>query len=106
MPNDQEMKDALREEFKRQVNLWNTANYEKLAERFDENIIMKKLDDPGSVIGIGNVLAYLRYAERTSSSRALASTKLGVSNPSVKDLWTGTKMSRASRRRPDWTRIL
>jgi hypothetical protein len=67
MPNDQEMKDALREEFKHQINLWNATNYDKLAERFDENIIMKKLDDPGSVIGIGNVLAYLNKNQKSKA---------------------------------------
>lgn len=67
MPHDQEMKDALREEFKRQVDLWNATNYEKLAERFDVNIIMKKLDDPDSVIGIGNVVAYLTKNQKSKA---------------------------------------
>lgn len=64
MPNDQEMKDALLRQFRDQVDLWNGTNYDRLAERFDVNIIMKKLDDPDSVIGIGNVLTYLNKNQK------------------------------------------
>jgi hypothetical protein len=42
------------------IELWNDGNYEDLAELFDVDIIMKKLDDPGSVNGMGNALVYLK----------------------------------------------
>jgi len=45
--------------FNEACELWNAANYDKLAERFDADIIMKKLDDAGSIVGIGNALVYL-----------------------------------------------
>jgi hypothetical protein len=44
---------------------WNQADYEKLAEVLDSDIIMKKLDDAGSVAGIGNVLVYLNYNQKS-----------------------------------------
>jgi hypothetical protein len=46
--------------FKLANKLWNDVNYDDLGELFDVDIIMKKLDDPGSVVGIGNALTYLK----------------------------------------------
>ncbi len=46
------------------VKLWNAADYDKLAESFDEDIVIKKLDDPGSVSGIGNVLVYFNKNQK------------------------------------------
>ena len=51
--------EKLREVFDKACQEWNAAKYDELAKRFDVDIIMKKLDDPGSVSGIGNVLVYL-----------------------------------------------
>ena len=47
------------------LKLWNKGDYDKLAEVFDADIIIKKLDDPGSVSGIGNVLTYLNKNQKT-----------------------------------------
>jgi len=46
------------------LKLWNEAKYDDLAKVFDEDIIIKKLDDPGSVSGIGNVLVYLDKSQK------------------------------------------
>jgi len=53
------MATDLRREFDEEIALWNAANYNELGKRFDVDVIMKRLDDPGSVVGIGNVLVYL-----------------------------------------------
>ncbi len=65
MPSEQQMKDELRREFERGCDLWNAAKYEELGKGFDVDIIMKKLDDPGSVVGIGNTLVYLNSNQRS-----------------------------------------
>jgi hypothetical protein len=49
----------LQQIFEDSYKLWNEGRYDDLAKRFDVDIIMKRLDDPGSVSGIGNVLVYL-----------------------------------------------
>jgi hypothetical protein len=64
MSTEQEMKDELRREFERGCQLWNAADYNELGKRFDVDVVMKKLDDPGSMIGIGNTLVYLNENQK------------------------------------------
>lgn len=65
MSTEQEMKDDLKKEFAQGCDLWNAADYDALGKRFDVDIIMKKLDDPGSVCGIGNTLVYLNENQKS-----------------------------------------
>ncbi len=58
------MPTSLEDVFKHAWDEWNRGDYNKLGERFDVNIIMKKLDDPGSVVGIGNALVYLNENQK------------------------------------------
>ena len=58
------MPTSLEDVFKHAWDEWNRGDYNKLGERFDVNIIMKKLDDPGSVVGIGNAFVYLNENQK------------------------------------------
>lgn len=53
------MATDLQTAFDEACRLWNEQKYDELGKHFDVDIIMKKLDDPGSIVGIGNVLVYL-----------------------------------------------
>lgn|ERR1039458_6637550 len=53
------MSTDLRQAFKKACDLFNDAKYTELAPLMDIDIIMKRVDDPGSVVGIGNVITYL-----------------------------------------------
>jgi hypothetical protein len=65
MANKAEETTKLETLLRHSAKLWNAADYNKLAEVFDADIIMKKLDDPGSVSGIGNVVAYLNFSQKS-----------------------------------------
>jgi hypothetical protein len=65
MATEQQMQDDLLKEFNLGCQLWNAADYDELAKGFDVDIIMKKLDDPGSVSGIGNALVYLNKNQKS-----------------------------------------
>jgi hypothetical protein len=54
------MSANLRETFEKVIEHFNAAEYDKLLTFMDADIIMKKVDDPGSVVGIGNVFNYLK----------------------------------------------
>lgn len=69
MANEQQMKAELEQEFHRGCDLWNDAKYDELGKSFDVDIIMKKLDDPGSVVGIGNALVYLNENQKSKRPR-------------------------------------
>src|SRR5258708_14191281 len=56
-------KDLL-EAFKQAAQLFNTGNMEEVGEIFDSDVIMKRVGDPGPVVGIGNVIAYLKRQKR------------------------------------------
>jgi hypothetical protein len=64
MATEEQMREELKNEFDRGVQLWNAADYDELGKGFDVDIIMKKLDDPGSVVGIGNALVYLNANQK------------------------------------------
>lgn len=55
----------LKELLDQSVKLWNAGKYDELANSFDSDITMKKLDDAGSVSGIGNVLVYLNKNQKS-----------------------------------------
>ena len=54
------MSAHLREAFDLVINHFNKTEYDELLRLMDGDIIMKKVDDPGSVVGIGNVISYLK----------------------------------------------
>jgi hypothetical protein len=56
-------KDLL-EAFIQAAQLFNTGNIDEVGEIFDSDVIMKRVGDPGSVVGIGNVIAYLKRQKR------------------------------------------
>ncbi len=45
--------------FNNAVGFFNNGNYNTLLQYLHDTIIMKRVDDPTSVIGVGNVIAYL-----------------------------------------------
>jgi hypothetical protein len=54
------MSKDLRQTFAATCDLFNDGKYEELLPAMHIDIVMKRVDDPGSVIGIGNVSAYLK----------------------------------------------
>jgi hypothetical protein len=54
------MSAHLKEAFDLVINHFNKTEYDELLPFMDGDIIMKKVDDPGSVVGIGNVINYLK----------------------------------------------
>jgi hypothetical protein len=53
------MSTDLKQAFNEVCELFNGASYDDLRPLMDIDIILKKVDDPGSVAGIGNVITYL-----------------------------------------------
>jgi hypothetical protein len=53
------MSKDLMDTFKTACGLFNDSKYDELRPLMDIDIIMKRVDDPGSVVGIGNVITYL-----------------------------------------------
>ena len=54
------MSANLKETFYLAISHFNRTDYDELLPLMDGEIIMKKVDDPGSVVGIGNVINYLK----------------------------------------------
>jgi hypothetical protein len=52
------MATDLGEAFDLVLVVFNNADYEKLAEQMHPDIVFKRVDDPDSIVGIGNVKAY------------------------------------------------
>lgn len=44
--------------------LFNEGRYDELGQFFDQDAIMKRVDDPGSISGIGNLMAYLKTHQK------------------------------------------
>lgn len=76
MAEDQEKEkealDALIKTYDKVVAHWNKAEYDELAELCDANIILKKVDDSDSIVGIGNVLVYLNKLQKPKKPQFLA----------------------------------
>jgi hypothetical protein len=58
------MAKDLRQAFQHAAELFNGGNMDEVGEIFDSDVIMKRVGDPGSVVGIGNVIAYLKRQKR------------------------------------------
>jgi hypothetical protein len=54
------MSTILHEAFKEACKLFNAGKYEELGKVSDPDVIMKRVDDPGSIAGIGNFVVYLK----------------------------------------------
>jgi hypothetical protein len=54
------MATDLNEAFEMALVLFNNADYEKLAEQMHSDIVFKRVDDPDSIVGIGNVQVYFK----------------------------------------------
>jgi hypothetical protein len=58
------MSKNLEQTFYDAIGAFNRGKYEEeLAPLLDPDIILKRVDDPGSVVGIGNVMAYLKFRQ-------------------------------------------
>ncbi len=53
------MSASLATAFGEVCNLFNRKDYDGLAKCCDTDFIMKKVDDAGSIVGLGNVIVYL-----------------------------------------------
>lgn len=58
------MSTDLQQTFYQAAELFNAGEYDKLCALFDIDAIMKRVDDPGSIVGIGNLLAYLNTHQK------------------------------------------
>jgi len=58
------MAKGLEDSFDEAIGAFNSRDYEKLVTLLDPDVILKRVDDPGSVVGIGNVMAYLSGRQR------------------------------------------
>jgi hypothetical protein len=54
----------LEKAFFKAVKLFNTGHYDELGGMCDPNVIMKKVDDPGSIAGLGNLVVYLNTQQK------------------------------------------
>ncbi len=58
------MSKNLEQAFYEAIAAFNRGKYEEeLAPLLDPDIILKRVDDPGSVVGFANVMAYLRFQQ-------------------------------------------
>lgn len=63
------MSTDLRQAFDIACALFNEGKYDDLRPFMHIDIIMKLVDDPGSVVGIGNVITYLNGHQATKGPR-------------------------------------
>jgi hypothetical protein len=54
----------LEKAFWKAVKLFNATQYDELGGMCDLDVIMKKVDDPGSITGIGNLIVYLNTQQK------------------------------------------
>jgi hypothetical protein len=57
-------KDLLMQAFEQASKLYNAGDYDKLGALLDIDVMLKRVDDPGYVAGIGNVIAYLNTHQK------------------------------------------
>lgn len=50
-------------------NFFNRGNYNDLAKRCDTDVIMKKVDDAGSIVGLGNFITYLNTHQASQNPK-------------------------------------
>ena len=58
------MANDLQQAFQEAGEFFNSGDMDQVGEIFDSEVIMKRIGDPGSVVGIGNVIAYLKRQKR------------------------------------------
>jgi hypothetical protein len=58
------MAKDLQKAFQEAGEFFNSGDMDQVGEIFDSEVIMKRIGDPGSVVGIGNVIAYLKRQKR------------------------------------------
>ncbi|MFZ2059471.1 MAG: hypothetical protein WAU82_00525 [Candidatus Binatus sp.] len=58
------MATDLKKAFEQVSTLFNQGKYDELGQFFDVDAIMKRVDDPGSISGIGNLIAYLNTHQK------------------------------------------
>jgi len=63
------MSTDLKETFFTACDLFNRRKYDDLRPLMHTDIIMKLVDDPGSVVGIGNVITYLNGHQATKEPK-------------------------------------
>ena len=59
------MAKELRQAFDQASELFNAGNYNELGAILSSNVILKRVGDPGSIVGIGNVMAYLNTHQKS-----------------------------------------
>lgn len=59
------MATDLQQAFKQAAALFNAGKYDELGALFHVDAIMKRVDDPGSIVGIGNLVAYLNTHQKS-----------------------------------------
>jgi len=57
-------KDLLLDAFEQACKVYNAGEYDKLGALLDTDIIFKRVDDATSVVGIGNVIAYMNTHQK------------------------------------------
>src|ERR1700746_2719431 len=50
--------------FEQAAKLFNDGSYDQLGRLFHLDAIMKRVDDPGSIVGLGNLIAYLNTHQK------------------------------------------
>ncbi len=59
------MSNDLSQTFKHATDLFNRGSYDELGALLHIDAILKRVDDPGSVVGIGNIIAYLNTQQKS-----------------------------------------
>jgi hypothetical protein len=58
------MEKELKAAFINAYTLFNAGEYDQLVKVFHPDIVMKRVDDPDSICGVGNVVAYLNGQQK------------------------------------------
>jgi hypothetical protein len=65
------MAKDLQQAFEQASALFNAGKYDELGALFDIDVTMKRVDDPGSIAGIGNLIAYLNTHQKPQKPQFL-----------------------------------
>jgi hypothetical protein len=65
------MATQLLQAFKQASELFNAGKYDELGAMLSSNVILKRVGDPGSIVGIGNVLGYLNTHQKSQQPQFL-----------------------------------
>jgi hypothetical protein len=61
------MSTDLQQTFEQAAKLFNDGSYDQLGRLFHLDAIMKRVDDPGSIVGLGNLIAYLNTHQKSQN---------------------------------------